>query len=103
MPHNEKRVRGRTDLLYDSQNRLSGCVIEPLDRGGRRGTAERAGDGFPGFQSARRGRRDHAVGDKGMGSHISADFCGVLPSAIHQFSRAVFHPRFGAFSLGVTK
>ena len=103
VPDNEKRVRGRADLLYDRQNRLSGCVVKPLDRGRRRRRTERGGSGFPGFQSARGGRRDHTVGDEGMGSHISADFCGVFPSTIHQFTGAVFYPRFGAFGLGVTK
>ncbi len=38
-----------------------------------------------------------------MGNHICPDHRGVFTSTISQFSRAIFHARFGTFGLGVTK
>ena len=92
------------DLLDDSQDRLCGCVVEPLDRGRRRRRTEsRQQADFQVSRVRAEGDVMTLVGDEGMGGHISADFCGVFPSTLHQFTGTVFHSRFGAFGLGVTK
>ena len=103
VPDDQKRVRGRGGFLDDAKDCMSGRVIKPINRGSLGRRAECGGRKFPGLLSARGGRRHNLVGNECVGGQVGADPGGVLAPALHQFAGTVFHARFGAFGLGVTK
>jgi len=78
-------------------------VIKPINRSNLERRAECGSRKFPGLLGARGGRRHDLVGNEGVGGQVGADPGGVLAPALHQFAGTVFHARFGAFGLGVTK
>ena len=102
VPDDQKRAwPGR--FLDDAKDCMWGSVIKPINRGSLGGRAECGSRKFPGLLSARRGRRHDLVRNERVGGQVGADPGGVLAPALHQFAGTVFHARFGAFGLGVTK